>query len=270
MLYIIVGAILILIGVSLFFGSKKQASKSLAISSTDETSPRNLAENYESMSNSYGKGSFKLYSKLYGVAHTNQPIISEYSKKECAYVYVEIEREFERLDTKIDSNGTKTEKWVKKTELVLDREQVAEDFAIKRDDWSIRLNHRDAEIDAIESYSVFEKEAYQNEIDFSFAGISFKNTPTNKTIGFYHVEKSIPVGQSLFVVGNANDDSGELIISKSTEKNKPFIISTKSESEVTADYSSSSKSKKNWGYGLLIVGTAAFVLGILMKFGYFN
>ncbi|MFK8044180.1 MAG: GIDE domain-containing protein [Crocinitomicaceae bacterium] len=265
MLYIIGGAIFVLIGVSLFFGSKKQASKSLAISATDETSPRNLFENYESLSNSYGKGSFKLYSKLYGKAHSENPIISEYSKKECAYVYVEIEREFEQLETKTESNGAKTQKWVKKTEVVLDREQVADDFSIKKDEWSVKLNHRDAEIDAIESYSVFEKEAYQNQIDFSFAGISFKNTSTNKTIGFYHVEKSIPVGQSLFVVGNANDDTGELIISKSTEKNKPYIISTKNESEVTADYSSSSRSKKNWGYGLLMAGVVLFVIGILKK-----
>ncbi|MFK8037634.1 MAG: GIDE domain-containing protein [Crocinitomicaceae bacterium] len=265
MVYIIIGLILAVIGVFLMRGSIKSADKSLVISITDETNTKNLIENYESLTNSHGEGNFNLYAKLYGKAYANEPIISEYSKKECVYYHIEVDREYEQLETKTDSNGKTTQKWVRKNEVVLDKEHSASDFSIKNSNSSVRVNYSDADIDIPESFSTFEKEANQNGNGFSFAGITFSNTSTIRTIGFRHVERAITVGQQLFVVGNANDSGGELIISRPKEKNKPFIISTKTENEITSDLSSSSKSKKGWGYGLLVVGFALLVFGILKK-----
>lgn len=268
MLYIIIGAILALIGFALVQGAKKSAGKSLSIAATDQTNSRNLFENYESVSNAYGKGSFNLYAKLYGVAYSDAPLLAEYSKKECVYYHIKVDREYEELETNTASDGKVTKKWVRKFETVLNKKYTAPDFALKDEFGDIKINARDAKMDTIETYSNFEKEdSSGGGTEFSFAGVTIRSGPTIKTIGFTHVERSVPVGRKLFVIGQASDNSGELMISRPSEKNKPFLISLKSEAEITSSLSQSSKLKKVWGYVLVIAGICVLVYGILAKIG---
>ena len=268
MLFSIIGVVLAVIGFFLVQGSKQSAGKSLVINMTDESSSRNLLENYESLSNTHGKGSFNLYTKLYGKAHSASPLIAEYTKKECVYYRVEIDREYEELESRTDKDGNVTKKWVRKFETVLNKDYSADDFSVQDQYGSIQINTRGAKMDTVETYSNFEKEQNQGGgSGFSFAGVTINTGPTIRTIGFTHVERSIPIGQKLFVIGQANDNAGELIISKPTEKNKPYLISIKSEKEITTDLAKSSKSKKGWGIGLIIIGVCLLIYGILTKIG---
>ena len=266
MLYFILGGLSIGIGVMLFFGSKKAAGKSLDIQMTDLTNTKNLLENFNSLTDSFGKGSFSLYAKLRGVAYSNSPLISEYSKKECVYYKVEVEREYEELVTSKDSDGKTVKKWERKSEVLVDSEKTASDFSIKDESGMIKINHKGSNLQGEESYSNFEKgDDTGSGSSFNFAGVTVKSGPTIRTIGYTHTESIIPIGRRLFVVGDANDRSGELTISNN--KDKPFIVSIRTEDEVVGKLSSSSSGKKRWSVILLIVGITLLIVGILKTIG---
>ncbi|MDX1350184.1 MAG: GIDE domain-containing protein [Putridiphycobacter sp.] len=272
MVFLILGIILTLIGVFLLTWSKKAAGKSMSIASTDITDTRNLLETYESMSNAHGTGHFNMYVKLYGKAYADKPLIAEYSKSECIYYSIKVDREYEAVETKTDKEGKVTQQRVRRFENVLDKEFYAPGFAVHDQYGRIRISHNNAKLETIESYATFEREESQEKIrlPFNFEGLIRDHSGAEgRTIGYKHMERSIPVGYNLFVVGTATDSRGELEIAKANEADKPFLISIKSEAEIMADLIRSSKRSKGWGYGLIGIGLAGLIFGILQKMGLF-
>ena len=54
----------------------------------------------------------------------------------------------------------------------------------------------------------------------------------SKTLGFRMVEQTIPLGQPLYVLGDAFLENGRLNVTKPVDKKKPFIVSVKSETDL--------------------------------------
>jgi hypothetical protein len=210
--------------------------------------------------------------KLYGKAYADNPLIAEYSKSECIYYSIKVSREYEAVETRTNKDGKVTQHWVRKHENVLDKEFYAPGFAIHDQYGRIRISHNNAKLETIQSFSTFEREEAQDKINlpFDFDNLIKNNRGTDgRTIGYKHIEHSIPLGYNLFVVGTATDVRGELEIAKAIEKNKPFLISIKSETEITEGFTRSSKRSKIWGYVLIAIGLAILVFGILQKMGLF-
>ena len=265
MLFIIFGLVLGCVGFFLIRSSKKADNKSLTISMLDETNIRNLKENHESLSNSFGKNSFNLYVKLYGDAYAEKALKAEYSDKECVYYSVKVERAYEELVTKTDSNNKTTKNWVRKNETVLDKSYYSDGFGIRDGEETIGISHHNLDIDTVESYSHFEASEQIKGSQFSIAGISFNTGPSIRTIGFKYLETIVPLGKRLFVVGHANDQDGKLMISKPAETDKPFMVSMLSESEILNGLNTASKNKKIGGMVVLILGIGLLIFGIMKK-----
>lgn len=82
-------------------------------------------------------------------------------------------------------------------------------------------------------------------------------TDNRRTLGYRFREVILPLEQNIYILGSANEASGELTIQKPREKGQKFIISVKSEEELLA----SSRSTMKW---LQIGAIGCMGLGLIL------
>jgi len=265
---IIGGVVLAIIGGILWIVMGKKAGKLGFLESTETSTAKEVNENFTSMSDSFGAGNFSLFTELKGTAIASTPLEAELSKKECVYYKATVTREYEEQQKSKDSEGNVTKRWVRKSETVSSNENTATGFAIKDDSGEILVDMSGAEIHPIKSFSDFEKVNDNNSsgTKVSIGGFSLTTgggNATIRTIGYKYEEYSIPVNSRLYVLGDANDRSGKLTVSKSKDKKAPFIVSTKSEDELTASLGSSVNGLKYGAFACFGLGGVLVVWGIL-------
>lgn len=262
---IIIGGI-ILIGLAglLWYFKRKSEGKLHHLEITDVSLTSNVIENYKSLLDTYGPGSFSLYVELKGTAFSEQPLKSEFSEQDSVYYKAVVTREYEELQITKNSDGTETERWVKKSDVVSSHSNTAHDFAVKDDSGIILVDPDSADIHTKKTYSHFESgsDPGTSRMNVSLGGYSLKSGPKVKTIGFKYEEYSIPVGHSLFVAGDANDRSGRLMVSKPQDKEMPFIVSVKSEDEIIKGLGNSVTGLKIGAIVALVAGAGTLIYGL--------
>ena len=266
--YIIVGLVLAIVGGVLWFIMGKKAVKLGMLEDTETSTVKEVYENFTSMSDSFGAGNFSLYTELKGTAFANTPLQSEMSKKECVYYKATIKREYEELQKSRDSEGKVTKKWVRKSEEVSCNENTATGFALKDCSGEILIDMNGSEMYTIKSFSNFEQVPDNNDSStkISIGGFSLttkSNSATIRTIGYKSEEVSIPLNHQLYVLGDANDRSGKLMVSKPKDKKTPFIVSTKSEDELTAKLGSSVNGLKYGAFACFAIGGGLAIWGVI-------
>jgi hypothetical protein len=266
--FLIVGIILGIIGVIFWISRGKKAGK-LNVLEINETSKTNeIIENYKSMVETHGPGTFSIYAELKGKAVADTPEISEFAKKECTYYRSVVTREYEQLETKQDSNGHTTKNWVRKTETVSSHTNTSPDFAIEDETGKILVDPTGAELYTIKTFSKFEegKDPKGGGLNISIGGFNISSGASIRTIGFKYEEYSIPLNTDLYVIGDINDRAGRLMVSKPKDKKSPFIVSTKSEDELINQLGKSVKWMKVASFICIGFGGALIIYGIINKF----
>ncbi|MBK9192638.1 MAG: E3 ubiquitin ligase family protein [Crocinitomicaceae bacterium] len=261
------GAVVALIGLILWISKNKKEGKSALISVTETSKISEINENFQSMISSMGNGNFTHFCEVKGVAHSDSPITSELAKKSCVYYSAKVVHEYEKLEERRDSNGRVTRNWVKKSDTVSDNTQWASGFGVKDETGFILIDPAKAEIHAIQVYSNFERDPHKDALlKFKIGGVSFglgDTDPNRRTLGYRYTETAIPVNQNLYVLGDANDREGRLHMSKPKESRYPFIVSTKSESEIADNLGSSIKGLKIGAFICLGLGAGLMVFGVI-------
>jgi hypothetical protein len=267
--FIIGGAIIAIVGLVLWIIKGKRAGKLGVLEDTETSTVKEVQENFASMSDSFGPGNFSLFTELKGVAVASSPLEAELSKKPCVYYKATVTREYEELQKSTDSDGNVKKNWVRKSEEVSNHENTATGFAIKDDTGEVLVDHTGAEKHTVKTFSEFEKVDENNSggTKISIGGFSLStgggNSATRRTIGYKSEEVSIPINSQLYVLGDANDRSGKLTVSKSKDKKIPFIVSTKSEDELTAKLGSAVNGFKYGAFGCFGVGGALLIWGVI-------
>ena len=266
--FIIGGVVLAIIGGVLWFLMGKKAGKLGVLEDTETSTCKEVNENFSSMTDSFGAGNFSLFTELKGTAVAHTPLESELSKKDCVYYKATVTREYEELQKSKDSDGNVTKKWVRKSEEVSSNENTATGFAIKDDSGEILVDMTGAEMHTVQSFSNFEKANDDNSsgTKISIGGFSMStgtSSATIRTIGYKSEEVSIPLNHQLYVLGDANDRAGKLMVTKSKDKKTPFIVSTKSEDELTAKLGSSVNGFKYGAFACFGLGGALAIWGVI-------
>jgi hypothetical protein len=265
---LITGAVIAIVGLFLWIAKGKKEGKSALLSVTETSKISEINENFESMRSSMGNGNFTHFCEIKGVAHSDSPLTSELAKKQVVYYSSKVTHEYERLEEKKDSQGKITKNWVKKSDVVSDNTNWAQGFGVKDETGFILIDPAKAELHAVQIHSNFEKGDPTGDavIKFNLGGIKFgigDKTPDKRTIGYRYTETAIPMNQDLYVLGDANDREGRLQVSKPKESRYPFIVSTKSETELAGDLGSSIKGLKIGAIVCLAVGAGLAVYGLI-------
>ncbi len=269
MVLFIVGGVLGLTGIILWLVKNSKEGKSAKLQGVETSQIREVNELFESMRNSAGDGKFAHFVELKGKAHSDSPLTSELAKVPVAYYEAKIVREYERLETKRDSNGRTTQRWVKHTDTVSKNEQWASAFGIKDDTGFIGIDPTRSELHLEQLFSRFENGEPTANSTFGsiLQGIAMVGS-NSRTIGYRQTELGIRLGSNLYVVGEANDRDGALRVSKPSSSN-PFIVSTKSEEEIVGNLGRSAKGLKIAAIICLVLGVAAAVAGGMQSAGMF-
>ncbi|MBF2057274.1 MAG: hypothetical protein IGQ45_08625 [Cyanobacterium sp. T60_A2020_053] len=91
----LLGIILIIVGIILFFIRQNQSNELLSLQSARKTNVAELTNIANSISQEIGVGDWRDYVKIWGKITVNKPILSELKQEPCVYYEMKIEREYE-------------------------------------------------------------------------------------------------------------------------------------------------------------------------------
>jgi hypothetical protein len=238
---ILFGVIVIAGGVGLLLARKSQMNKRLELRFAQTSTAQKIRENCESIAKDLGKGNYIATVELKGVAQCDSPLTAEHSKTPCVWYEVTTTREYEeKVQQKGSGSATR-----RGSETVVSR-QDATRFSLSDETGTILVDPEGAKIVPKVSFDEFKPE-------YGLFGGGGR-----KTVGDRYKEKIVPVGQPLYVLGEASDLDGVLAVRKPTTDGR-FIVSVKSEEELVRGYA-------GWAKFFHIAGIAALILGLILIF----
>jgi len=254
--------------VALFFVSKNQRAKAYDMQSTETSKAAELETLAKDITKEIGSGSFARQVELKGKIECATPLTAEMSGAACVHFRSTVHREYEETYTETDKDGHKRTGTRRGSEQVSSNERFTR-FALRDDSGTVEVDPTGAALDEEKIFSRFEAAQSQTgSISFGsfrldlgmFAGLG----SGRRTIGYKLEEWALPLGKQVYLLGEASDSEGHVVVRKPTEKGKRFILSLKSEEEIV-------KSASGLATGLIIaaavLAVGAIVLGLLGALG---
>ena len=199
-----------------------------------------------------GEG-FRDFIETNGAASTDGEITAPYSGQPCAYYEATVLREYEKQETSTDKDGKVKTSRTRGSETV-SSQKSSSPLYLAEGDVRIGIDLDGATLHLKDGADRFEP--YESSKTYTFFGVQFSSPSGVRTLGFKYKEKIIPLGHPLYVAGEARQSAGNLRIGKPSEKGKPFIVSVKSEEEVTAGVEGKAKIQFYIGIALVVIGLA--------------
>lgn len=264
---IIIGIALIGLSILLIFLRRKSQDKLLEIKSTQTSSTKELVDLCQSVKDGIGNsGGFKQLSEIKGVVKCAQPLNGELSKQPCVYYAMDVSERYEETYYEKDSKGNSVRRTRTGSTSVASNSQSVH-FEVEDTTGRITVNPNGADIDPVQVVSKYEPST-QGRNSISFGSFSFnvgRSSGDRKILGYEFTEKIVPLDRRVYVIGEASDSTGELMLQQPSEKGKPFIITLKSEEELTKGTESNIKALLFGAIASLIAGIGAIVYGIIGK-----
>ncbi|MGE3800368.1 MAG: E3 ubiquitin ligase family protein [Candidatus Kapaibacterium sp.] len=265
---IVIGAILSGIGALLLFLKGKSEDKLLEVKVTQTSQATELTELQQAVASEIGPGGFSQLAEVKGVGESEKPLTGELSNQPCLWYSMRVEELYEETYTETDANGNSVTRTRTGSNNVANNTQSIP-FSLRDESGSIMVYPEGAKI---EGRKVVDRhEPAQNGLGtISFGSFSMSLTPNHgrRITGYRYHEEILPVGERLYIIGDANDrDGGILAFRKPLEKGKPFIVSIRSEEEIAKGLETSAKVKQWIGFGLIGVGSGLVFAAIAGAFG---
>ncbi len=265
---IIIGLVLAGIGILLLFLKGKSQDKLLEVKSTQTSSAIDLSELHQAVASEIGPGAFARPAEIKGMCESDNPLTGELSDQPCLWYSMQVEELYQETYTETDSEGRTVTRTRNGSNVVASNTRSIP-FAVRDETGTVLIYPDGAQI---EGRKVVDRhEPAGGELGtISFGKFSMAINPGNgrRITGYHYVEHILPVGERLYVLGEASDrDDGKLAFRASLEKGKPFIVSVRSEEEIAKGLETSAKIMEWIGYALIAVGAALVFAAIAGAFG---
>jgi len=263
---IIIGIVLIGLGVLMIFLRRKKSDQLLEIKATQTSTAKDLTDMCKSINEELGStGGFKQQAEVKGVVKCDKPIYGELSKQPCVYYEMNVSERFEEVYYEKDAQGNSQRRTRTGSTSVASNSQRIP-FQLEDATGRVTVNPNSANIDPVQVVSKYEQNFSGNRVSFgSFSFNIAARSGDRRVLGYEFTEKIIPLDRNIYVLGEASDSSGQLMIQTSSEKGKPFIITLKSEEELTKATEGSIKAMMIGAVVCWILGAAAIAYGIVGK-----
>ena len=257
MVSFIIGGILIVLGVfcGIYF-PRRIKNKNIEIQFAQTTAISELiailTENAKA-----GLEGYRHYVELKGQADKDTLQKAPFSEKEVAYYNADLYQVFEETETFTDSAGSHQR--LKKSESLMTNQKSTGSIALKDAQSGERVyidvSQSGLQFDTLKTLDKFEP--VNNIQKYSFFSSYRYNPMGARTLGFRMIENTIPLGLSLYVLGEAYLDGARVNIGRPRDSKKPFIVSVKNEAEIV-------QGNKTGAKVALILGILLAVAGILV------
>lgn len=206
--------------------------------------------------------SFRNYVEIKGVVHCDQPVRTPFSDQDVAYCASKLSSVTQREERYRDKDGHYRTRVVK-DERVISSEESSSVLLLKdsSSDETVVLDIKNGcTFDIPETFDRFE---HTNNLGRYGYFRSFTNHGPN-LLGYHMKEKTIPQNQALYVLGEAYKEGDVIHIGRATEKDRKFIVSTKSEDELVGKYERRAQFALFGGIAAIVVG-AGMLLSLLLR-----
>lgn len=274
--FLIFGIIIVIIGVVLWIQKGKREKKLAVINEFERSTIKMIRENYDFIEGGYGEGNFSNYVEVTGYASHGEPLIAEFSGIECVYYHSKVVEEYEEEQAYTDQNGNRKYRWVRNSRVVQDIERKI-DFDLDDETGLIFIELEGAEFSKEKVYNDYEqgknpdftrrvKSSNSGFLDSLLSGLSSgRRHSGTRILGYKYTEEAIPLDSKLYVIGEANDRNGELTISAPKDKSKPYIISLKSEDQITKALQKKINTFKIGAIACFMIGLGLVAFGVIFS-----
>ena len=204
-----------------------------------------------------GLEGYRHYVELKGQTERDIPQKAPFSEKEAAYYNADLYQVFEETETFTDSTGSHQR--LKKSESLMTNQKSTGSIALKDaqsgEKVYIDISQSGLQLDTLKTLDNFEP--VNNMQKYSFFNSIRYNPMGSRTLGFRMIENTIPLGQSLYVLGEALLVGARINIEKPRDSKKPFIVSVKNEAEIV-------QGNKTGAKVALVLGILLAVAGVLV------
>lgn len=255
----IIGGILIAVGVfcSIYFPMRIK-NKNIEIQFT-QTTPISeliaiLTENAKA-----GLEGYRHYVELKGQTDKDTLQKAPFSEKEVAYYNADLYQVFEETETFTDSTGSHQR--LKKSESLMTNQKSTGSIALKDaqsgEKVYIDISQSGLQLDTLKTLDKFEP--VNNIQKYSFFSSYRYNPMGARTLGFRMIENTIPLEQTLYVLGEACLVGARVNIEKPRDSKKPFIVSVKNEADIVQGNKTGAKVALVFGILLAVAGILVMI-----------
>jgi hypothetical protein len=263
----IVGLVLVLAGVGLFAASSSQRRKLGVMQGTQTSSAAELASLAQSVAREIGAGSFAEVAELKGTVRCSSPLTSELSSTPCVHYSMRVTREYEETTVDTDAKGNQTPREQRGSETVAQNTRSCA-FEVEDATGTIAVDPAGAAITGEKVLERFEQGEPRSptltigrwRLDLG----SLARGGGRRTVGFRYEETIVPLGKPVYVLGEASDAGGSLAVRKPAKKGGPFIVSVKSEEELTR---SAAGANRGLSIAAAVAGAAGLIVAVLDLLG---
>lgn len=261
--FLIAGVIFIIAGVVLFFVQKNQKNKAFCLKTARAVTTIELENMSKAIAQEMGSGSWRDYVKLSGVIQCDRPLTSELKQQSCVYYRMEVRREYEETVTKKDSDGKSYRDSQRGSEVISSNQQSVP-FTVRDEHGAIEINPDGANIETVKILDEFRPEQAVGGL-LSFGGFSLAvgaSSGDRRTLGYRYSESILPLYRKVLVLGTVSDSSG-IVIQKPSEADQQFIISLKTDEELTKSADRNAKTAFYVMAGCFAVGAILILVGLI-------
>ncbi|GAA2852413.1 hypothetical protein GCM10010472_06990 [Pseudonocardia halophobica] len=258
------GIILLLAAGGCLWGAGRSRRKVHAMTAAETLSVPELLELQGISAELTGPGQFRKVCEVVGetAAAPVGLLRSELAGVDCVWHAHRVQRRYKHYDR--DSDGD--------TRVTTRTETVAEissphGWALRRDGHTIGVDHGGRRPDGVETVVDRFEPAHDHRPQGALAGAisvlgALAGGDRDETIGYQHTEWVLRPGTRMYVLGEVDDRDGPLVV-RAPRDGSPFVMSTKTEEELT---DSARTGQRIWawiGAGLGLAGLALVVLAVL-------
>lgn len=260
MTLIIIGAIAIIIGIAMFFVAKKKKSHVLEMKYVKTSKIKDLFDLHKSLLSDLGPASIKQLVEVKGMLDTDTPLASELAEVPCVAYRYSVEERYEEDYEERDDQGRVTRKTRTGYSTVESNEKRTV-CKITDDTGTILCDPNGAPLEMEKSLERYEA-ANNAGAEFKIGSFIFGTRPlsgSRRILGYRFKEYVFPIKRNIYAIGEMRDRSSEPVLCKPDEKDKPFVLSLKSEEEVIKSTESSANILTALSIIFVLGGAAAII-----------
>lgn len=261
----VAGVVALIVGMILVLVARHYRRKAAAVRRQGAGRIGDLLALYQAVRSEADAGYFSEPAAVSGSGAPLEHLDSPFRNQPCLAYDATIYRRYETTVTTRDSEGKEQRRTEQREEQVSNQERRVR-FTLTDSSGAVTIDPEGAELDMRTTMDEFRREGDASHTGlFNAVGSAISTLAGgNRTLGYRYVEKVTPVGETLFVLGQARDDpGGTLTVVKPPDG--PYIISLKSREQLLNSFSSTERWSGRIGAGSLAGGAVLILLGILFR-----
>lgn len=240
--------------------SRKQRVRSMV--TTEIFGAKELGTLRDAATDAAGPGTFRYACEITGIVRPGPGglVKAEMSSTQCVWTRHKITRKYWETERDSDGDEDRVDR-----EQVMSHNRIAPLFAIEDATGQVLVNPGDNEPECAQK--VFDKfvehdeQESHTELKIGSFSLTLPTLKDDGTYGYQYEEWVLTPGQRMFVLGEASDATGSLVVSP-PEKGGHFIMSDKDEQQLLREATSSQKAFNIGGIVLAVAGVAATLIDL--------